>query len=170
MVWWYILGGIGTILIISICFPSIYGGAWSPSKMRLVRKMLKMAELKPGETLIDLGAGDGRIIFTAAREFGAKAIGIEIDPIRLQYCKARASSLGLSDRVTVAWGDFFQMDLSGADVVSFYLSQAAADKLAPKLRAELKPGARVVSNRRPLPGWEPEKVDRADRLYVYRQK
>jgi len=59
--------------------------------------------------------------------------------------------------------------MSSADVVSFYLSQAAADKLAVKLKAELKPGGRVVSNRRPLPGWEPEKVDRLDRLYMYRR-
>ncbi|MDP2860047.1 MAG: class I SAM-dependent methyltransferase [Bacillota bacterium] len=165
---WYIVGGVGILSLISICFPSLYGGAWSPSRMRLVRKMLKMAELKPGETLIDLGAGDGRVILTAAREFGAKAIGVEIDPVRLQICKTRASALGLDSLVTVSWGNFFEMDMSAADVVSFYLSQAAADKLADKLRKELKPGARVVSNRRPMPGWDAEKVDRLDRLYVYR--
>ena len=137
--------------------------------MRLVRKMLTMSELKSGETLIDLGAGDGRIIFMAAKEFGARAIGVEIDPLRLQYCKTMATTLGLEDKVSVTWGDFFQMDMSQADVVSFYLSQAAADKLAPKLASELKPGARVVSNRRPLPGWEPYKIDRLDRLYVYKK-
>jgi cyclopropane fatty-acyl-phospholipid synthase-like methyltransferase len=136
--------------------------------MRLVRKMLKMAELKPGETLIDLGAGDGRVIITAAKEFGAKAIGVEIDPVRLQICKTRASSLGLDNMVTVSWGNFFEMDMSSADVVCFYLSQAAADKLAVKLRKELRPGARVVSNRRPMPGWNAERVDRLDRLYMYR--
>jgi len=165
---WYVVGGVGVLAILSICFPSLYGGAWSPSRMRLVRKMLKMAELKPGETLIDLGAGDGRIILTAAGEFGAKTIGVEIDPVRLQICRTRAAAMGLENLVTVTWGNFFEMDMSEADVVSFYLSQAAADKLAAKLRKELKPGARVVSNRRPMPGWEAEKVDRLDRLYMYR--
>jgi len=135
--------------------------------MRLVRRMLEMAELKPGEMLLDLGAGDGRVIFTAAKEYGAKAIGVEIDPIRLQYCRTRATQLGLEGKAECVWGNFFEMDMSNADVVSFYLSQAAADKLAPKLKAELKPGARVVSNLRYLPGWTPEKVD--GRLLMYRQ-
>jgi cyclopropane fatty-acyl-phospholipid synthase-like methyltransferase len=135
--------------------------------MRLVRKMLKMADLKPGEVLVDLGAGDGRIVFCAAKEFGAECIGIEIDPLRLQLCKTRAAALGLEDKVSMVWGNFFELDLSAADVVTFYLSQAAADKLASKLKSELRPGARVVSNRRPLPGWEPSRVDRLDRLYMY---
>jgi precorrin-6B methylase 2 len=164
---WYLLGGAAVLLLASIVLPSTVGGAWSPSKMRLVRNMLKMAELKPGETLMDLGAGDGRIIFTAAREFGAHAIGVEIDPIRNQYCKTRAVQLGLQDQVECIRANFFEIDMSNVDVVSFYLSQAAADKLAVKLKAELKPGARVVSNLRYLPGWEPEKKD--GRLTMYRQ-
>jgi precorrin-6B methylase 2 len=164
---WYLVGGAAALLLISVVFPSLVGGAWSPSKMRLVRNMLKMAELKPGEVLMDLGAGDGRIIFTAAKEFGARAIGVEIDPIRHQYCKTRAAQLGLTEKVECVWGNFFDIDMKDVDVVSFYLSQAAADKLALKLKAELKPGARVVSNLRYLPGWEPEKKD--GRLSMYRQ-
>lgn len=135
--------------------------------MARVRAMLKMANLAPGETLYDLGAGDGRVILTAAREFGARAVGIEIDPLRAALCNWRIRLGRLQDRVRVERANFFDVDLSNADVVTFYLSQAAADRLKDKFERELRPGARVVSHRRPVPGWRPAAVDERRGLYVY---
>lgn len=135
--------------------------------MARVRAMLQMANLAPGETLYDLGAGDGRVILTAAREFGARAVGIEIDPLRAALCNWRIRLGRLQDRVRVERANFFDVDLSNADVVTFYLSQAAADRLKDKFERELRPGARVVSHRRPVPGWRPAAVDERRGLYVY---
>jgi len=157
----------GGVVVLSIVLPAFVGGAWSPTSMARVRAMLQMARLAPGETLYDLGAGDGRIIITAAREFGARAVGIEIDPLRSALCRWRAFTAGLRDRVSVERANFFEVDLRNADVVTFYLSQAAADRLKDKFEAELKPGARVVSHRRPVPGWRPAAVDERHGLYLY---
>lgn len=156
------------VLGVSILFPSLVGGAWSPTSMRRVHAMLQAAQLRPGELLIDLGAGDGRIILTAGKQYQARAIGVEIDPLRYYLCRLRIALAGLSGRVSMRWANFFDMDLGEADVITFYLSQAAADRLAEKLRKELKPGARVVSHRRPLTGWTPYQVDPVHDLYVYR--
>lgn len=160
----------------SIVLPAFVGGAWSPTRSRAVKKMLSLARLKPGETVVDLGAGDGRILIHAAKAFGAHAVGIEIDPLRWLLCKVRLFFLNHSPaqrrrnprvRATVNMANFFEEDLSYADVVTFYLSQAAADKLKAKLERELRPGARVVSYRRPIPGWKPTVHDVEDDVYVY---
>lgn len=167
MNWITVAVAVAVLLVVSIVFPSLFGGAWSPTSMRRVRAMLDAARLQPGETLVDLGAGDGRVIITAAREKGARAVGVEIDPLRYALCRLRIALGGLSGKASVLWSNFFDVDLRDADVVTFFLSQAAADKLAPKFRAELKPGARIVSHQRPLPGWTPVRVDEEHQLYVY---
>ncbi len=165
-VYWLLLI-VGGVILLSIVLPSFVGGAWSPTSMRRVRAMLEMAKLAPGETLYDLGAGDGRIIITAAREFGARAVGIEIDPLRAALCNWRVFLGRLGDRVRVERANFFDVNLRDADVVTFFLSQGAADKLKDKFSAELRPGARIVSHRRPLPGWRPAAVDERFGLYLY---
>lgn len=155
------------VAVLSIVLPSLVGGAWSPTRAKAVKKMLQYAKLRPGETIVDLGAGDGRIILAAAREYDAHAIGIEIDPFRWFLCKIRLAMLTRPGRASVRMGNFFDMDLSRADVITFYLSQAAADKLKDKLENELKPGSRVVSYRRPITGWRPAFHDGEDDIYVY---
>ncbi|HEY8497223.1 MAG TPA: class I SAM-dependent methyltransferase [Limnochordales bacterium] len=164
---YWLLSIAGGVIALSIVLPAFVGGAWSPTSMARVRAMLRMANLAPGETLYDLGAGDGRVILTAAREFGARAVGIEIDPLRAALCTWRIRLARLQDRVRVERANFFDVDLRKADVVTFYLSQAAADRLKEKFEAELRPGARVVSHRRPVPGWRPAAVDERRGLYVY---
>lgn len=160
----------------SILLPAFVGGAWSPTRKRAVLKMLSHAKLQPGESVVDLGAGDGRILIHAVRTFRAHAVGIEIDPLRVALCKVRLFILnsrpsrrrrGSNVRAEVRMANFFEVDLSYADVVTFYLSQAAADKLAVKLAEELRPTARVVSFRRPIPGWIPTLHDTDDDIYVY---
>lgn len=162
-----IVAVIGVIAGLSIVLPAFVGGAWSPTGMARVRAMLNLAQLKPNELLCDLGAGDGRVIIAAAREFGARAVGVEIDPIRSLLCRLRVWFARLQHRVRLERANFFTVDLNDVDVVTFYLSQAAADKLQEKFAAELVPGARIVSHRRPLPGWRPTAVDEPHQLYLY---
>jgi predicted RNA methylase len=121
--------------------------------------MLILAQLKPGEVFFDLGAGDGRTVIMAAKEFGARAVGVEL---REDLAKRALSSVyeeGLQDKVTIVNGDMFNVDLSQADVVFLYLTTSANEKIKPKLEAELKPGARVVSHDYEIVGWKPVKVE-----------
>lgn len=158
---------LAVVALLSIVLPAFVGGAWSPTRRRIVEKMIRYAELRPGDVLFDLGAGDGRVLIAASRHPSVRAVGIEIDPIRFLICQVRIALKGLSSTVQVVKSNFFQTDLSEATVVTFYLSQAAADKLGEKLEKELRQGSRVISYRRPIPGWSPILYDEEDDLYVY---
>ncbi len=136
--------------------------------MKVVRQMLAMAALQEGETLFDLGAGDGRVIINAAVTYSSRAVGVEIDPLKCLLLRARISFMGLGDSVGVLKSDFFKADLSKADVVFLYLSPAAHDRLREKLNKELREGSRVVCYRRPIPGWSAEAVNLSHDLYLYR--
>lgn len=162
-----IVAAVGVIALLSVVLPAFVGGAWSPTSMARVRSMLRLARLQPGELLCDLGAGDGRVVIAAAHEFGANAFGVEIDPVRCFVCRLRVRLAGLQHRVRIDRANFFAVDLRSVDVVTFYLSQAAADRLQEKFAAELAPGARIVSHRRPLHGWRPSAVDDNHQLYMY---
>ena len=130
-----------------------------PSPTNVVNKMLELAELKPGETLYDLGCGDGRVAIMAAQEFGARSVGVEMREDLAKQALGRVSELGLDVRVKIVQGDMFKLDLSQADVVTLYLTTSANDKVKPKLEAELKPGTRVVSHDYEILGWRPVKID-----------
>lgn len=155
------------IIVGSIVLPALVGGAWSPTRTRVVRKMLEHAKIGPGDVLVDLGAGDGRILVEAVRRYRIRVVGIEIDPLRWAYCRLRLWWSPGRRLASVRLANFFDVDLSFATVVTFYLSQAAADKLKEKLERELPDGARVVSYRRPIRGWQPSHHDTEDDVYVY---
>lgn len=159
--------GLPLVIVGSIVLPAMVGGAYSPTRSRAVKKMLEHARIQPGDVLVDLGAGDGRILLHAARKYGIPVVGIEIDPLRWCYCRLRLGLSGVRHLATVRLANFFDVDLSFATVVTFYLSQAAADKLKAKFEAELPDGARVVSYRRPIRGWNPTLYDPEDDVYVY---
>lgn len=129
--------------------------AYVPTPKDIVRRMLRLAGVRRGEILFDLGAGDGRILIEAVRRFGARAIGVEIDPERVARIKERLTLTNTEAEVVQA--DFMDVDLSSADVVAMYLSASVNAELAPKLRSELKAGARVVSLDYVLPGWASER-------------
>jgi len=141
--------------------------------------MLTVAEVKLGETLYDLGCGDGRVAIMAAQEFGANAIGVEMREDLAKQAMGKVTELGLEDRVKIVQGDMFKIDLSQADVVTLYLTTSANDKVKPKLESELKPGARVVSHDYEILGWRPIKIDNfcenprlgypSHTIYVYRR-
>ena len=137
---------LGLILVISISWPIFVGAPWVPTSMKLVQKMLEMAEVGPEDVVYDLGCGDGRTVFMAARVYKARAVGIEIDPLRYLWCQMMVTLLGLRKRVTIKYGNFFSQDLSEATVVTCYLLPETNKKLEDKFHRELSPGTRVVSN------------------------
>ncbi len=120
-----------------------------------VDKMLQAANLKPGETLYDLGCGDGRILLKAAKKYRVKAVGIEISSALAEKAAQDVRKRGLESQVKIIHGDFMKMNLSAANVVTLYLAPTANDTLRPNLERELKPNTRVVSYDYPIDGWTP---------------
>ena len=114
-----------------------------------------MANLKTGETLYDLGCGDGRILIAAARRYKIKAVGVEISEHEAKKAAANAKKYGVQDRVTIQHGDMRNTDLSHADVVTLYLATSANATLRPALERSLRPNSRVISYDYPIPGWQP---------------
>jgi SAM-dependent methyltransferase len=169
--WFFVfLSALAAILVVSVVWPGLRGAPWVPTSLSRIRKMLDLAEVGPDDVVYELGCGDGRLIVTAARRYGARAIGIEIDPLRYVWCQALITVLGLRDRVRVVYGDFFSQDLSEADVITCYLLDSTNRKLQKKLLRELDPGARVVSHMFAFPELHLVHYDKQDQLYLYRPK
>lgn len=145
----------------------------------VVRQMLILAELKPGEILYDLGSGDGRAVIMAAKDFGAKSVGVELREDLTKRALSNIHELGLEKKAQIFQNDIFKVDLSQADVVFLYLTTSANEKVKPKLETELKPGARIVSHDYEILGWKPSTVDNfcenprlgypSHTLYVYKR-
>ena len=127
-----------------------------PTKEPIVDRMLQMAKVKPGDVLYDLGCGDGRIVIAAAKRFGIRGVGIDIDPVRIAEAQENAKKAGVSDRVTFIQGDLFDADVKPASVVTLYLLPDVNLKLRPKLQSDLKPGSRIVSHNYNMGDWKPE--------------
>jgi predicted RNA methylase len=130
-----------------------------PSPLPVIQRMLQLAELKPGEVLFDLGAGDGRTVIMAAKTFSARAVGVELREDLAKKALSTIHDNGLADRVTIVNGDMFNVNLTSADVVFLYLTTSANEKVRPKLETELKKGVRVVSHDYEIVGWKPVKVE-----------
>ena len=147
-----LLAVLGVVFLVSMLWTASRGAPWAPTPMSAVHKMLAMAEVSPEDVVYDLGCGDGRLIIAAARLYGARAMGIELDPLRYTWCQLVITLLGLGSRVRVVQGDSFSEDLTDADVVTCYLLQSTNEKLEAKLEKQLRPTARVVSNEFIFPG------------------
>jgi SAM-dependent methyltransferase len=156
------------LFLMSLAWTGSRGAPWVPTSREAVHRMLSMAEVRPGELVYDLGCGDGRVLVAAARLFGARAVGIELDLSRFLFSLAVIAVLGLRRRVRVVRGDLFRQDLREADVVVSYLLQATNDRLQPKLLRELRPGSRVISNTFTFSGLPLVRCDEEHRLYLYR--
>jgi len=142
------------------------------SSEEMVKKMLQLADPKPGEVLYDLGSGDGRILIAAAKEYGARAVGVELRKDLVEESRRKVKELGLEDRVVIIHGDAMEVDISEADIITLYLTDSGNEKLKPKLEKNAKPGARIVSNSFRIPGWEPVRVSEAGwyKVYLYVKK
>jgi ribosomal protein L11 methylase PrmA len=141
-----------------------------PTPQSVVDAMLELAQVKPSDTVYDLGSGDGRIVITAAKKYGARGVGVEIDPALIRKARDNAVAAGVTDRVRFVNQNLFATDLRPATVVTLYLLQSINERLRPKLVRELKPGSRIVSHVFNMgPEWPPEKsvaVER-DRIFLW---
>jgi cyclopropane fatty-acyl-phospholipid synthase-like methyltransferase len=141
---------------------------WVPTPPAVVDAMLKLADVKASDVVYDLGCGDGIIVTTAAQKYGARAVGIDIDPVRVKEATERAQKMGVSDKVKILQADLFEADIKEASVVTLYLLTSLNVKLMPKLKKELKPGTRVVSQSFNMGDeWPPEKEIQVDGRPVY---
>ncbi|HEX5884405.1 MAG TPA: class I SAM-dependent methyltransferase [Pyrinomonadaceae bacterium] len=130
-----------------------------PTPQNVVDEMLKLAKVKKDDVVYDLGCGDGRLVITAVKNFGAKrGFGVDIDPDRIADSNANAKAAGVTDRVSFAVQDLFQTDLKDATVVTLYLLPEVNLRLRPKLLSELRPGTRVVSHSFDMGDWKPQKT------------
>jgi predicted RNA methylase len=130
-----------------------------PSPIVVIERMLKLADLKAGEVMFDMGAGDGRTVIMAAKNFGARGVGIELREDLAKKALSGIHENGLSDRVTIVIGDMFNVNLTSADVVFLYLTTSANEKIRHKMETDLKKGVRVVSHDYEIIGWKPEKIE-----------
>jgi len=140
---------------------------YEPSPYEVVRAMLQLAEVSERDVVYDLGSGDGRIPIAAARDFGARAVGIDIDAKLIARSRENARSAGVADRVSFRHEDIFEADFSEATVVTLFLYPDVNEKLRPKLLRTLRPGTRVVSHWHAMEGWRPQKVIRVSRRPLY---
>ncbi|VXD16117.1 Ribosomal protein L11 methylase [Planktothrix serta PCC 8927] len=138
-----------------------------PTPQPVVDEMLRLADVQSTDLVYDLGSGDGRIVITAAQEVGARGIGIDIDPQRIQEAKENAQKAGVSDRVEFREQDLFETDFSDATVVTLYLLPELNLKLRPKLLRELKPGTRIVSHAFDMGDWKPEQILQVNDRIIY---
>jgi hypothetical protein len=166
---WVLYVGLGCIAVIAyfLLGSFAFGAGYQPASRRVVERMLSLANVGPQDVLYDLGAGTGGIVFRAARERGAYAIGVEVDPFRNLFLRLRRWLRGPRDRVRILWGNLFEVDLTHATVIAVFLWPGAMLRLRPKMERELQPGTRVVSHWHEVPGWTPDVVDRDTRVYAY---
>jgi 16S rRNA G966 N2-methylase RsmD len=142
--------------------------AYVPTPQPVVEAMLKLAGVKKGDVLYDLGSGDGRIPITAAKTYGVRGVGIDINPERIADANANAKAAGVTNLVTFRNEDLFQTNFREATVVTLYLLPSLNEKLRPKLLAELRPGTRIVSHAFRMGDWEPEQTQTVDGAMIYR--
>ena len=141
-----------------------------PTPQEVVDAMLKLAEVHSGDVVYDLGCGDGRVVATAAKQYGVRGVGIDINPERIAEAKETVKKNGVGNRVTLRNEDLFEADIKEASVVTLYLLTSLNIKLRPKLWRDLKPGTRIVSHSFDMGDWKPEKemVVSGHTIYLWR--
>jgi SAM-dependent methyltransferase len=130
-----------------------------PTDLTIVTAMLTLAAVTRDDVVYDLGCGDGRIVIAAAKEFGARGVGVDLDPQRIEEAQANAARAGVADRVTFRVQDIFDTDIQPATVVTLFLSPELNARLRPKLTSQLEPGSRIVSHRYGIDDWAPERTE-----------
>lgn len=145
-------------------------GPYVTTPIERVRRMLGVAKVKPGELVIDVGSGDGRILIVAAEEFGARGIGIELDADLVAHSRSVVAARGLEKQVSIVHANALDVDLSPADVVTIYLSLEGMALVQPHLERTLRKGTRVVTNVGKIPGWtpDPESPGPEEEIWLYR--
>lgn len=127
-----------------------------PTPMAVVKGMMDLANVGEGDVVYDLGCGDGRIVITAAKDYGATGIGVDLNPVRISEARENAIEAGVEDKVKFFEGNLFDVDFSEATVLTLYLLPDVNLKLMPKILSEMKPGSRVVSHAFDMGDWKPD--------------
>jgi SAM-dependent methyltransferase len=162
-----------TLLVAQSGAPKTSLAPFVPSPPNVVDKMLEMAKIRPGETVYDLGCGDGRVLVAAAQKYKAKAVGVEISSPRVQQANLNIKRAGVEGLASVVHADLMDVDLSPANVVVLYLLRDSNDLVRPKLEKSLRPGTRVISHDYEIRGWKPTLVEHSEAnkrdhsIYVY---
>lgn len=138
-----------------------------PTPQKVVDGMLELADVKKGEVVYDLGCGDGRIVITAAKKYGATGIGVDLNPERIKEANTNAEVAKVEEKVTFHEGDLFKFDFSKADVLTLYLLPDVNLELRPKIQSEMKPGSRIVSHAFDMGDWEPDKKITVEGKTIY---
>ena len=138
-----------------------------PTPQPVVDRMLEMADVKKGDKVYDLGCGDGRMVVTAAKKYGATGMGVDIDPQRIKESNENATAAGVTDKVKFEIKDLFTMEFKDADVLAMYLLPTVNMKLRPKILSDMKPGSRVVSHSFDMDDWKPDAEDEVDSSTIY---
>ena len=167
MEWSFFLLASLIVLAGMVVLPIFSGAPWHPLMPYTIRRILNFADIRSGETICDLGCGDGRVLITAAKEYSAKGVGVEIDPLKVGLARLLAKFKKVDDRVSIIRGNIFDFDPSDADIVYLYLTHLALDKLCPEILKKLKPTVRIVSYRFCIRGMTPEKVSADKTLFLY---
>lgn len=164
---WLFAALVLTLAALWTLIPALYGLPTVPTGRDRIRAALRLADLRAGEAFFDLGAGDGRVLVLAAREFGARATGIEIGPLQCLVSRWNARRSGVRRSVNVKRENFYRADLRAADVVFLYATSRELRRLQTHLERQLRAGARVVTVGSEFPNWTPNKIDRANLLFLY---
>jgi SAM-dependent methyltransferase len=160
-------------ILLSGCFATVFAQGripdvpYVPTKQTVVDAMLKLAKVTSNDVVFDLGCGDGRIVITAAKDFGATGTGIDIDPARILEANENAKKANVADKVKFVEADLFKTDFSSASVVTLFLLPSINLKLRPQLLAQLKPGTRIVSHAFDMGDWKPEQTIYVDGATIY---
>ncbi len=155
------------LLAVMVIGPAMFGSPWHPISRRDLKRALDFCGAKAGERIVDLGSGDGRVLITAAKEYGLLGTGIEIDPLKVWLSKLRASWAGVQDRVRIVQANIFGYDYREADILFIYLTHQAIDKLFPDILDQLKPTARILCYRFCIQCMTPDKFNADKSLFLY---
>ena len=169
-----------TLLLVTLLLVPVAGRAqdvhpdihYVPTSNGVIDAMFRLAMPTADDVLYDLGSGDGRIVIAAAKRFGLRGVGVEIDPALVKKATENARKAGVEDKVRFVQADLFRTDISPATIVTLYLSPSINMRIRSKLQAELRDGARIVSNRFDMGDWKPDAQEKADgrRVYLWRIK
>ncbi|MBS3736258.1 MAG: hypothetical protein V5A87_01675 [Candidatus Bipolaricaulota bacterium] len=168
-----VLSSLGLVGLIWISWNLTLDALWQPTDHKTISRILDTLDVGSGDLVYDLGCGDGRWLTRVVRDRGARAIGVEIDPFRVIISWLRVVFSRSFSRARVIWGNMYEIDLTGADVVILFLSEEANAKLAPKFDRELSEGSKIASFYHKLPGWDPVKKKTNDdglEIYFYHKR
>jgi len=151
-----------------VILPVFFGAPWHPLSDENIDRIIKFADLKPGEKFYDLGSGDGRVLIAASRENCVRGIGVEIDPIKVWLSRCFTKAAKLTNKVRICRGNMYDFDVSEADVIYLYLTHQALDRLFPEILDRIKPSVRIICYRFCIRNLEPTKVNSDKNLFLYR--